>query len=124
MKNVKIEKEKLLVSLRTNRETHRAIFLEAQAGYREVVIERLDALLADAREGRRITSSFSIEEPMDQTRDYDRAIKMLEMSFDDVIELSEQDFRCYVMDDWSWKDDFLFSNSAYSVTASAIMGGG
>jgi hypothetical protein len=55
-------------------------------------------------------------EPMDQTRDYDRAITMLDMTTADDIELTPEQFQCYVMDDWSWKHQFSASNSNYTRT--------
>jgi hypothetical protein len=38
------------------------------------------------------------------------------------VELSEQEFGQYVMDDWAWKRQFLLSNSAYSATAANYVG--
>ena len=122
MTSVTVKVDELLDILKKNREAHRAIFLEAQKGYREEVIRRLDDMLADAREGRKITSYVQFEEPSDQTKDYDRAIRILEMSVDDEAELNDQTFRSFVMDDWSWKSNFLLSNSYYSATAASLVG--
>jgi len=33
---------------------------------------------------------------------------------DDTIELMEDDFQHYVMDDWSWKEQFTTINSFYA----------
>ncbi len=38
---------------------------------------------------------------------------MLDMSVDDIIVISADDFAMYVMDDWRWKDAFTASNSRY-----------
>ena len=122
MKDVKINKTKLLEALKANRETHRTIFLEAQEGFRTEAIKHLDQMLEDARNGKEIRQNIGLVEPRDQTADYDRAIRMLEMSEDDVIELSELDFECYVLDNWSWKNQFLISNSSYSATAARLTG--
>ncbi|MBA2774756.1 MAG: hypothetical protein H0U36_12045, partial [Nocardioidaceae bacterium] len=35
--------------------------------------------------------------------DYDRVLTMAEMSVEDVIELTADDFAMYVMDQWHWK---------------------
>jgi hypothetical protein len=43
------------------------------------------------------------------------------MSTDTVVELSEQEFRQYVMDDWSWKHNFLASNAMYSAAATRAL---
>jgi hypothetical protein len=46
---------------------------------------------------------------------------MLEMALADEVELSEEDYRQYVMDDWSWREEFLTSDARYSSTASAML---
>lgn len=74
-------------------------------------------MLDEAKAGKQIRRSLALVEPQDQTRDYDRAIRMMEMSQDEVVELEEHDFAQYVLDDWSWKRQFLLSNSNYSATA-------
>lgn len=122
MENVRVNKSEILDVLKKNRETHRKIFLEALTGYRETAIKLLEEKLALARSGKRIELSFRLTQPMDQTSDYDRAIRMLEMSINQDIELSEHDFENYVMDNWDWKRQFLSSNSAYSSTAMGFLG--
>jgi hypothetical protein len=52
---------------------------------------------------------------MDQTKDYDRVIRMLEMTVDEIITIGAVEFQQYVMDDWTWKEQFTASNSAYLV---------
>lgn len=121
MNTVKVEKSKLLEVVRANRENHKKIFTEAQENYRTAVIAELDRMLAEAKSGARIRRAVSLVEPIDQTREYDSAIRMLEMSTDDVIELTTSQFNNLVLDDWSWRHQFLASNRLYSKTADDIM---
>lgn len=114
MEIVKVKKTELLEALEKNRLAHRSIFQEAQIGYRKKAIELLDKALRDARDGREIKTFIQLQAPIDQTSDYDRAIKMIEMCVDDVVEIDEKDFACYVMDDWSWKKQFLTTNAFYT----------
>ena len=111
---IKVKKDELLAKLVANRATHRAIFLDAQTGFREVVIHELDRRLKDARAGRAINIVFTMPAPVDQTGEYDRAIKMLEMSVDDVIELDEDQFSNFVLDEWRWKQQVHATNSMYT----------
>lgn len=113
MESVNIDRAELLKILKANRENHRKIFEEALEGYREEVVKELDSMLEDAKKGKKIRRALSLVEPMDQTKDYDRVIKMLDMSKDNIIEISETDFACYVLDDWRWKDQFTASNTRY-----------
>lgn len=114
MEVVKIAKSELLAILKKNREAHRAIFEKAQEGYRKEAIELLDIALQDARNGRKITTFIKLNTPIDQTSDYDRAIKMIEMSIDTNIEIGETDFANYVLDDWRWKEQFTATNAYYT----------
>lgn len=115
---VKVHKQELLETLRKNRTEHRRIFEEALMGYKAKVIAELERMLEKARAGERVAESLHIPQPVDQTREYDRAIKMLEMSVEDTIQLNANEFESYVMDRWHWKHAFLMSNSLYSKHAS------
>lgn len=111
---ITVRKSELLGTLRKNLETHRATFLKAQEGFRKVVIANLEEMLADAREGRRIRKAIQLVDPIDQSRDYERVIRMLEMCVNEEVTISEGEFSQYVMDDWSWKHQFVTTAQSYS----------
>lgn len=117
MENVKVEKQKLIDVMKKNRSLHRECFLKAQEGFRKAIIKALDKRLKLARKGKRVNMIINLPEPTDQTADYDRVIRMLSMSVDKVIELSEQEFSCYVQDNWQWKRQFISASSNYMNTA-------
>ncbi len=114
MQQVTVKRSELLERLETNRSQHRDLFLKAQDGYRAQVVRELEAMLKEARDGKRIRRTVQLQEPVDQTREYDRAIAMLSMSVDDVIELSACDFQCYVLDQWDWADEVTAVNMSYT----------
>jgi len=116
MDTVKIARDDLLVVVKKNRASHRQIFEEALIGYRDEVIRQLEQRLDEAKRNKRVNHHISLIEPMDQTKEYDRIIKMLEMSVESEIELTQSQFAMYVMDDWSWKQQFTASNVNYSAT--------
>jgi hypothetical protein len=107
MKQVRINKSKLLEILKKNRADHRGIFLEAQKTFRAVAIKALDEQLKAARSGKpfELARLVSLAAPEDHTADYDRSIQMLEMSVDTDIVVSEQEFTNYVQDIWHWSRD-------------------
>lgn len=115
MQTVKINRNVLLEKVRKNCQEHRALFLKAQEGYRAKVIEELDVMLSEAREGKRIRRVISLPEPHDHTSDYDRVIAMLEMSVDDIVVLSSSEFEAYVLDNWNWKALAMTVNSTYAL---------
>lgn len=118
MELITVKKNDLLKVMEENRKKHRAIFEEAFANYRKQAISELEVMLDDARKGKNIQRAVTLSPPADHTRDYDRVIGMLKMTTKEEIELAEHDYGAYVMDDWSWKRNFLVSNSRYSKSAS------
>jgi hypothetical protein len=115
MNTVKVKREDLLTKVRANREAHRELFLKAQEGYRKLVIEELDRMLADAKAGRKVSRSINLAEPVDHTFDYDRVIMMLEMSVDDTVTLDALEFNQYVMDNWEWSKLANYTNRSFAV---------
>jgi hypothetical protein len=114
MNTVKVKREELLTKVRANRDAHRELFLKAQEGYRKLVIEELDRMLADAKEGRPIQRSVTLTEPSNHIKDYERVITMLEMSVDETIVLDASEFDHYVMDSWDWSRFAHWTNTAYA----------
>ena len=110
---ITVKKDELLVKIRGNRDAHRGVFLEAQKGYREKVIDELDVMLKDAREGRGIRRTVELVEPQDHTRDYDRVIKMLEMMVGDEVVITDRQFAHFVLDEWEWQQAFEHSTRSY-----------
>jgi hypothetical protein len=121
MQSIKVDKAKLITTLEENRTKHRKIFEEACEGYQKAVIKELEAQLKRAKEGIRRSMLISIPAPVDQTKEYDRAIGMLKMSVDTEVLLSERDYQCYVLDDWDWKQKFLTSSRPYSQAAQVML---
>jgi len=113
VQTVTVDRNDLLKRIKENREQHRSVFEAALKGYRTKVISELDKSLADAKAGRNFRTFIALAEPVDQTKDYDRIIGMLEMSVDQTIDLTEDQFSQYVLDDWSWKRNFTEINTSY-----------
>lgn len=113
MQTVKVNAGDLLRTVRMNREAHRSLFLKAQEGYRAAVIAELDKMLSEAREGKPIRRGITLPEPVDRTRDYDRVIRMLEMTVNIEVELQSHEFDQYVLDNWDWSHLVSMTNSSY-----------
>lgn len=113
MELVKVQKAELRAVVQVNRDGHRNEFLKALEGFKARAIDELERRIVDVEKGRKFSQHLGLPEPEDHTKDYDRVLKMLAMSVDDVIELDESDFQMYVMDDWAWKQQFTTTNSMY-----------
>lgn len=118
MNTVKVNKEELLEKLTSNRLEHIEIYKEACEGYHADIIKTLERKLEKAKEDIDTKMYFSMSKPSSNIEEYDTAIAMLEMSVDDEVELTAEQFSCYVLDKWSWMNRFLEANAGYSGLAS------
>jgi len=139
MRKVTVNREKLLTALRENKAKHVAEYTEAVKGYKEQATKRLEAAIKKARKRltesmgtiqKRIdtfgeeqlpdvitvlnTESFALKVPRNYEKSYEVAIRMAEMEVADVVELGQDEFQCFVLDDWDWKNEFTSINSTYT----------
>lgn len=124
MHKVTVNRKKLLGTLINNKHEHIAAYAEAITEYRhELVVflkDQLDKLASRIDEIEECETldipniHFDKPKPVSYEDHYIRAIKMLEMSVDDHITLTPEEFACYVMDQWDWKKQFVHTNTLYS----------
>jgi len=136
--------DEVLTALRANLAEHNEILAEARTGYVEkckvAVIkaqERLNKRLRQLDDGKAIQMEsihFSLAPPQDHFKEFATVIKMLELhqnahnsqpggtdcAGQATIELKAIDVQRYVLNDWSWMDNFLLSNSSYSGKSRAL----
>jgi hypothetical protein len=119
MRTVRLPVAKLKEVLEANRREHKQAYEQAKTGYQAEVVSELSKRLEAAQSGEKVSLYFQglyfqgFNRPEDHTKDYDRVIKMLEMTEEDTVELTSTEFGQYVQDEWSWKDEFTTSNSKY-----------
>ena len=114
MDTVKVNKEDLLATLEENRVKHVADFKEAMVEYRKAAATELTAMLKQAKsKTEKITRAIKAPEPVSYEKSYATAIRMLNMSVDDIIELDEQEFKQYVEDAWTWQASFTSNTLMY-----------
>lgn len=111
MRNVRIEKNKLQEAVQKNRDAHRGEFEKACEDYKGACVHYLEKQIEQVKAGVIVEQYMRIPQPEDHTEDYDRILRMLEMSEDEIIELNEPEFAQYVMDDWGWKGNFYASSA-------------
>lgn len=116
MKNVRVNKSDLLVKLRENKEVHEQEFKELQVIYNDDAITGLEGLLAEAKKRPETPELYlRLEKPISYTESYDLAIGMLEMSIDEIFEISQEEYKNYVLNIWSWTNNFENIKSSYSM---------
>ena len=112
--NTRMEKKDLLDKIKANKDKHRQIFLEAIEGFKKKAIEILEQKIEMLKNGKKTELYVRMPEPEDHTKDYNRVIEMISQNLLEEIELTEEEFARYVLDDWRWKDEFLSVSNTYT----------
>ncbi len=110
---VTVDKAALLKAVMDNRAKHAKEYEEALAGYHVELVQTLTDMLAKAKDEDLEDTLIKLAKPTDHTKDYDRVIRMLEMSTADQWTISEQQFSQYVLDEWSWMGGFKALSHRY-----------
>lgn len=113
MRNVVMEKNKLVTALEANRKAHGDTYKKARKVFRKKVVANLKSMLDRAENGDKIELWVGLPEPEDHTADYDRALAMLEDDVRDEIELTQSEYSQFVQDDWGWKQSFAANTMSY-----------
>lgn len=110
---VTVNKFELLNALNDNLAKHEAELSEAKADFQVALKKRLASMLKDVKAGKEINLNVGISPPPDNRKSYQRVIHMLGMSVAEQIQITEQQYANYVLDEWNWKGQFHAVTSAY-----------
>jgi len=100
-----------------------AAYDEAVIDHKASVIKTTEENLKIANQNYQIAESYDLTKmqtfkailpaPKHYEKEYNRAIRMLELEVEKEIELEEAIFNQLVMDEWQWKDSFIGTNSLF-----------
>jgi hypothetical protein len=116
MRSVKINKVELLDIVRKNQKKHIKDFEESVKDYKKAAVKVAKEHVELAKTGD-LDSIAKIkampQRPFSYEDSYTRAIRMLELSVEEVIELEDDIFNQLVLDEWTWKNQFVASGALY-----------
>jgi hypothetical protein len=122
IKTITVEKSRLVETLKSNLETHRREYGEAVEGFYDAQNKAIRKLNEETANGRgnvkKIHAAYiefkNLDKPQNHAADYERAIGLMDWEVDEKIQLSVNDWECYVQDNWNWKRSFKMSHESYS----------
>jgi hypothetical protein len=127
MKKVKLNTESLLGIVRENLVKHMTEHAEAVEDHKVLAAKIAKENSKKAKVNVKLANAYKLADmvgfkaipaaPTEYSKEYNRAIRMLELSVEPEIELEEAIFNQLVMDEWSWKQNFTTSNSMYKTMA-------
>ena len=116
MHSVNINIEELLGIVQENKQKHIDAFKESVADYKKATLQIAKDNLALVKTGKleEIARVKAMPpKPSSYENEYNRAIRMLELSVDEVIELQQDVFNQLVLDEWQWKHTFVSNSTIY-----------
>ena len=116
MNAIKMKRLELLDIVRANKDKHVTDYNESVTDYKALTIKVAQFNLklsktGDLEQFKRFKSMPSA--PNSYEDSYKRAIRMLELSVEDVIEVEEDVFNQLVLDEWQWKRGFITTSATY-----------
>jgi len=116
MNAIKMNRQELLAIVRENKIKHVAEFEESVTDYKALVLQIAQANAKLAKTGN--LDEFKKMKAMPQSpqsyeTSYARAIRMLELSVEEIIEVEEDVFNQLVLDEWDWKRGFVAASAMY-----------
>lgn len=118
MDTVQVKKSDVVDLLTKHRDQHQAIFTEANAAYRQKVVDAMIERANDILAGGEINTRFDLPKPEDHTEDYDEALETLRYEQREDLELARHDeFQQWVLNKWGWDRSFLANTTSYTASA-------
>jgi predicted nucleotidyltransferase len=118
MNTVLVNKTDVIATLTNNRDAHKAIFAEANANYRDKVVNAMRQRADDIEAGSDISVYFDLPQPEDHTDDYEEALETLKWEQRDQLELARNaEFQSWMLNKWHWERSFASNTTSYTAGA-------
>lgn len=114
---ISVNKERLIETLKSNREKHNREFKEAWCGYLDTVKNKMATAMHELEEHDKVPSWNFLQKlsvPKDHTADYDHALEMMSWSEGDEVVLSAALFNAFIRDEWDWSGTHRSTWQAYN----------
>lgn len=116
MKEITVDKKKLEETLRANMKIHISEFEETHKVYSKMAKKAVEQLRGKLElETKGVDLYINLDEPKSNEKDYLTALEMLDLEVNTNVTISEQEFKQYIKDEWSWSGRFAVSKSSYGV---------
>lgn len=114
MKQVTINKDKLIEAITTNRDVHVAEYKVMLEEYMKQAISGATVLLKSLVKGDSSTKlNLDLRKPLNMEQSYTDALDMLQYEEESTVTLTDREFKNLIKDDWEWSNTFAMSKTAY-----------
>jgi len=107
-----VKKQDLIEKIKENKKTHIEAYAKAVKAYKVEALKQLVELTTAAENGD-LTIRLKLTTPVDNTKNYDKIIDLFEWDVLEEVELEQQEFNEYILDETESARHALMSNQAY-----------
>lgn len=101
--------------IQENRDNHEALYAEAVIVYRVKAIDALEAQITNLQSpDGPLALTWRLPVPEKHLEDYDRILKVLELTIDEEITLDDAEVAMYIMNEWGWLHSWAANTVAYT----------
>lgn len=110
---IKVKKSDLIERIQANKEQHTKDFKAAKAAYKKEALRQLEELKRKVEEGA-LDIRLNLVSPQDVAEKYDQKAEMFQWEVADEVELTQDEFKDYVQDDFDFARTAKFANMSYT----------
>lgn len=112
LKTITVSKDELISKITVNLDKHQEEYNQSIIDRKAYAIEVLTEQLAESKDGN-VPEILTFDKVPNHSSEYETVIEMLTMSVDEEIEITYEQFKRYVRDEWEWKTEFLTVSGMY-----------
>ena len=112
----------ILEALQKNRKRHIKNFKLAVEVYKREAEKLLNKMLRSIQGGKRISHTISLLAPVNYASEYDRMIRMFEITLDKKVVLTETQYNMIFGDLWHWQATFYSNTMRYLSGPAGVRG--
>jgi hypothetical protein len=111
-REITINRNDLIDKILNNKKAHIIEYEKAVIAYKLETLKQLEVLKTKIESGD-LNIGLNLTKPVDNSENYDSILEMFEWEVNDIITLSQSEFREYVQDDSDFSRQGKFSNQFY-----------
>lgn len=115
-RTIKVKKEDLIKQIKENKAKHIVEYDKAVIAYKEEALKQLTKLTEKVNNGA-LDIKLKLITPVNNSENYDKIIEMFEWEVEEIVELSQDEFKEYVQDENDFSRNAKLSNTAYFVSS-------
>jgi hypothetical protein len=111
-RTITVKKLQLIEQLKVNMVNHIKEYENAVVAYKEEALKQLSQQIKEVEEGS-LVARLNLVTPINSSKEYEKVIEMFEWEINDDVELEQDEFNQFVLDEFDFAVNAKFANTMY-----------